>query len=333
MNRINLKLTTLFLFIFSLSFSQSPILEFDGVDDYVDLENEVGNEIRTIEMWFKPAVQIDTNLANFSTLIAREASPSDNTTEFVVTFQPGFLINGGSIRFDIDGTEPFKSVYSDNKVWEAGRWYHVAAVVHPVNGMALFIDGVKQSSTHPYTGATASTSDPTIVGKWGYLDIRHFNGAIEDLRISSEALYTVDFIPPCPDIELAPSTVGLWNFNEGAGTVTADLSSNEYDGTISGATWSNDFICRANSISEFEHVNLTVYPNPSNDIFYFNLNELQTELVILTIYDLRGRKIYETLNQNDSIITIDLSDYETGTYVYQATLISGESISGKILLK
>ena len=34
--------------------------------------------------------------------------------------------------------------------------------------------------------------------------------------------------------------VGYWNFNEGTGTTVNDLSSNDNDGTINGASWSTD---------------------------------------------------------------------------------------------
>ena len=54
-------------------------------------------------------------------------------------------MNPGTLRFDIDGTSPWKSVFSDNDTWNANQWYHVAAVIDPLDGMKLFIDGVNKS--------------------------------------------------------------------------------------------------------------------------------------------------------------------------------------------
>ena len=62
----------------------------------------------------------------------------------------------------------------------------------------MFIDGKLQSETFPYTDSTAIVADITCLGQWGNLSIRHFHGSIDDVRISTEALYPADFIPSCP---------------------------------------------------------------------------------------------------------------------------------------
>ena len=192
--------------------AQTPVLKFNGVSDFVDLGNQVGNNIRTIELWFNLEENITPDLNNFVTLVAREISGTNNVNEFALSFQPNFIANSGKLRFDIDGTQPFKSVYSNNDNWLANKWYHVAVVIHPSLGMMMFIDGVKQISTHPYTGATATSQSITALGKWGNLNQRYFAGKVEDVRFSSEALYVSDFLPPCPDIQSITSTIGLWNF-------------------------------------------------------------------------------------------------------------------------
>ena len=119
---------------FSVSNAQTPVLSFDGIDDYVDLGSTAGNGFRTIEMWFKPASVIDSTLSDFATLAAREISPANNNHEFSLSFQPSSNAHPGALRFDVNGTQPAQAVYSDSTHWQAGRWYHVAAVIHPTWG-------------------------------------------------------------------------------------------------------------------------------------------------------------------------------------------------------
>ncbi|MCB0756164.1 MAG: laminin G domain-containing protein, partial [Flavobacteriales bacterium] len=238
--------------------AQNPILEFDGVDDHVDLGTSAGNGVRTIELWFRPEQNINGSLSQFSTLIAKEQS-IQNLGEFTLAFVPSGISGAGTLRFALlESVSDAYYVYSDANSWNAGQWYHVAAVVHPTQGMMLFIDGIKQSSTNSYTSATVTSNDPTTLGCWGTLYDRYFEGAIDDVRLSNEALYTMDFALPCPDNDALTSTIALWNLNEGTGTAAADSGPNGYDATIAGATWSTADFC-GNAIyldGNDDHVNL-----------------------------------------------------------------------------
>lgn len=72
-----------------------------------------------------------------------------------------------------------------------------------------------------------------------------FDGWIESVRTSDVDRYPTDF---SPELWLTdePTTVGLYQMNEGTGTTTSDLSGNGYDGTLSGATWVAETHCDAN---------------------------------------------------------------------------------------
>ena len=240
----SLILVSFSILICQFGLSQNSVLTFDGINDHVDLGVEVGNNVRTIELWFKLENEITPQLGDFSTLVAREISgTSGNTNEFTFSFQPYFVSNPGKLRFDVDGTAPYKSVFSDNDTWMVDQWYHVAAVIHPDDGMALFVDGIKQASTHPHSAATTNSIDITTIGCWGKSYIRYFKGEIDDLRFSSEALYDSDFSLTCPDLKATSSSLGLWNFNEDAGIIAVDSSGNSYDGEIDGASREADIVC------------------------------------------------------------------------------------------
>ncbi|HAA10917.1 MAG TPA: hypothetical protein DCE41_04135, partial [Cytophagales bacterium] len=229
--------------------AQDFMLTFDGVDDQVDVGADVGNGLRTIEMWFKLEEAIDPSLSNFVALASREVSRQDNTNEFGLSFQPDFVDNPGTLRFDVDGTQPYKSVYSDSNTWNADQWYHVAAVIDPEEGMMLFIDGIKQASTHPNTAATASVSNPTVLGSWGDGVGRYFKGSMENVNFSTQALYNNSFTPSC-EANIATSSRGFWNFNEGTGSAALDASSNGFDGVVDGPIWENSTLCPASVLSD-----------------------------------------------------------------------------------
>ncbi len=304
------------------------VVSFDGVDDYIDLGGEVGNGLRTIEMWFNLEEDIDTQLDDFSTLAAREISGIDHTNEFTLSFQPSFVANAGTLRFDIHGTQPFRSVYSNNTSWNANQWYHVAAVIHPVDGMMLFIDGIKQTSTHPHTGAAGNSSKISTLGCWGDLNIRFFKGKIDNVRFSSEPLYTTDFVPSCEDLPSQTNDLGLWHFNEYMETIAVDSSANSHDGQLVGATKYDSEICsELISVNTKDLVNtipLKVYPNPSSDIFYFKHEQSSNLDLQIIVYNSVGQVI---LNQKvrDTSFEINLQDKVNGIYFYQLN-------DGKVIL-
>ena len=67
----------------------------------------------------------------------------------------------------------------------------------------------------------------------------HWDGFIDEVRVSSTTRYTEQFEPIA---QLIPDddTLALWDFNEGQGGIAHDISGNGHDGLISGATWSEN---------------------------------------------------------------------------------------------
>ncbi|MFT5824146.1 MAG: hypothetical protein ACI8ZM_005412 [Crocinitomix sp.] len=226
------------------SIAQTPALRFDGINDYVDLGTEVATDVRTIEFWFKLDEDITPSLATHVSLVVRD-NIETNFNEIVLNFNPSGTSHAGSIRFGVVETwVDYSDIFSNNTHWNADQWYHLAAVVHPEHGMMLFIDGIKQDDTHPNTIPPPALDKITAIGCWGELNNRFFDGAIDDVRFSSEALYTVNFIPPCPDLSYEASTIGLWHFNEAIGTTAFDEGLT-YPADIEGATWGFGPICCA----------------------------------------------------------------------------------------
>ncbi len=324
MHRISVLTVICFLFGI-ISFGQSPVLCFDGIDDYVDIGDQVGNNARTVECWFKLDNGVDSSLPSFKAIIARELNVNTNEDEFNIAFVPSTLANAGKLRWNVQpliGQE--RLVFSDSDSWLPNRWYHVAGVVHPTLGMMLFIDGVKQQDTDTHTSSTQSSPASTTIGSWGQVAGRYFEGCIEDVRISSDALYITDFTPPCPDIQADVSTTGLFNLNEGVGVVTADSSALNQVGVIFGATWSTAKFCAINTaVAEVEHEQtlVTFYPNPTNGMLSFHNRIPNVPLVILSI---DGRFIGEV---PPNTLSYDMSAYPNGMYLLQ----EGSQYAGRVV--
>jgi len=223
--------------------STNKVLSFNGTTDYVDLGVLAGNQIRTIELWFKPAERIDGSIPDFIGLVARNNGTTVNQHEFDISFRPIYP-NNGKLEFRIeDANGNPHQIFSDMNTWNASQWYHVAGVSDTANGMMLFVDGVKQSDVDSYNLPTGSINKITSVGRWGDQDIRHFKGCIDEVRFSSETVYTANFEPPCQDLHVTGSTIGLWNFNENSGNTAFDMTSNSFNGTIHGASREQASLC------------------------------------------------------------------------------------------
>jgi hypothetical protein len=230
-----------------LSLAQTnKALNFNG-DSYVDLGNVAANQVRTIELWFMANEKIDPSLNDYQTVIAREVN-AINEDEFSLWFRPSATASEAgtlTFRFSDDVNNQYR-IFSDDNTWESGIWHHVAVVIDPVIGMRMFIDGVLQQSTHSHTQAITTRSETTTLGALkavGMSPIRHFNGKIDEVRLSTDVEYTTNFTPPCPNHSPTPATTGLWQFEEGNGSIAIDSSGIGNDGVISGARYVKACIC------------------------------------------------------------------------------------------
>lgn len=71
---------------------------------------------------------------------------------------------------------------------------------------------------------------------------------------------------------------------------------------------------------------ISLYPNPTSDFISVNLNEGDNANIAL--YDLQGRKVYESSVVNSS--RIDVSQFNKGIYFYQLS-VEGKTVSGKLI--
>jgi hypothetical protein len=156
-------------------------LSFDGVDDYVEVGDDVSlNPLEiTIEAWIKPSSWPTTNAV---ALVTKRTKYGDG---YFLFYYEG---STQTINFDWGGS-------SGSNRWNTGyapplnTWTHLA-VTRDSAGRALYVDGDLYAST-PYAGAPASTGAPLRIGcdsRAGYEGHYPFHGMIDEVRIWNEAL-------------------------------------------------------------------------------------------------------------------------------------------------
>jgi hypothetical protein len=200
------------LCLLSIGISQSPSdncltltnpgLDFDGVDDYIELPNESSFDFTnqlTVEMWFK----VDQFDKQFQTLIAKGDGSWRIARENV----------GNNLTFATTGLSPFKLVGTTNV--NDGQWHHVAAV-YDGSGRYLYIDGVLDVSD-VVTGNVNNVNFPVFIGDNSEATGRNFDGQIDEVRIWRTAR-TVTQIQATINQALTgdeSNLVAYYNFDEG----------------------------------------------------------------------------------------------------------------------
>lgn len=313
------------------------VLEFDGSNDYVDLGDAVGDGIRTVEMWFKPDVTINSSVSDYIALIVRDDNTQDK--EFGLYFS-NLGGNAGKLGFFCRQSGTLYEIFSNSNSWTAGTWYHVAGVIDGSTGMKMYIDGSVQTQTNAQTSATMAATEITALGRWGDENIRYFDGRMENVRLWSVARSSSD-ISTYKCSETGGSATGLvayWKFNEGGGSTIYDETANNYDKTTSGPIWVNDGPCGwyprlenpnptqpavATSTAEapFDFI---LSPNPASDYLSFQTNS--PAAVKVEIFDLAGKKLLETYDMR-----IDMKNLARGVYFARLTDHLGISIAKKFI--
>jgi len=326
--------------------AQNHCLNFDGIDDYVDLGNQIGNgNIRTIEMWFKPDVNIDANSnSDYTALIGR--NNIGENCEFGVFFSEGVGFDG-KLAFTLNVTNgDYRTIYSNQDSWSAGTWYHVAATVDNVSGMKMYINGVLQADTNPYTNAPCAANDITALGTWGDANIRYFNGSVDEVRMWNFARTQTE-VQSALNHELTGSESGLiayYNFNQGESggnnpTVTnlQDLTPNGYIGNLTNFTLNgqvSNWVCSEVSLPTsiegsipIEYLN--IFPNPTNGTI--NLIMEEEGLFSVQIFDLTGKLVLQEEN-HDQRAPIELGGINNGLFI---VVLSGSSKKyiGKVVVQ
>jgi hypothetical protein len=198
--------------------TQGTALDFDGVDDYVDVgtDSSLDNPTQfTVEKWIKP----NTGYGELYPRIIQ------------ATGQFAFCIStGGFLRYHIYPTVGGDPDVASTIIIPVGEWTHVAATWDNEQ-LKLYINGEFNNSL-TQAGPLNAFTGPLAIG--GTTDqLRQFNGLIDEVRIYNRALSAEEVRYHYN----RGGPVAHWKFDEGAGDTAFDSSENNNDGSISGATW------------------------------------------------------------------------------------------------
>ena len=152
-------------------------LDFDGSNDYIET-NFASNETASITMtaWVKSddAGTIGNNSVSQRLMTQRDASTSSRLCL-------GINNNRIAAGWDDGGF----SVQEGTTILASGQWYH-AAVTYDGSTVRLYVNGVEEGSWSESSMSTPSSDTFQIGCQYG--GARHFDGALDDVRVYDRAL-------------------------------------------------------------------------------------------------------------------------------------------------
>jgi hypothetical protein len=132
-------------------------------------------------------------------------------------------------------------------VVEQNRWYHIALSYNATDSIGtVYLDGsaigtIKNSHSNLQSRLCVGCADV-------YQQTSHFQGYIDEVRVSDVQRYTSDFTVPNQEFSVDGNTVALYHFNETVGSQSfTDQSSNSFNITAGGNAETNNSSFVANT--------------------------------------------------------------------------------------
>jgi hypothetical protein len=208
------------------------VLEFDGVDDYVEVPDHpslsaIGGFF-TLECW----MNIEKDPFRAREILGKWGIGGSYNDEYGLDFP-----TRGILELTISGTSGGMTEIRSNKI-PPYTWTHFAGVFDSASvSYKLFINGILETSMTPSTiTMNRDTDEPFRMGTYDFYFHPNFKGHLDEVRIWNVAR-TQEEIQVDMHRELGgnePGLVGYWKFNEGSGDTAYDSSSNNNDGTLHG---------------------------------------------------------------------------------------------------
>jgi len=202
-------------------------LDYNGTNQYVEVpDNSVlDTSSITVECWFYP----NAPFKGEQQLVAH--NNWDTGTGYVL-----MINDSGKLVFRIHTANGVRQAVGTTNI-STNVWHHALGTYDRVT-VRVFLDG-QMEGTYSTTEAIVDCTNPLRFGIGAYvLNYFWFDGVIDEVRISRIARYSASFSVPTGPYTTDSNTVGLWHFDEGTGTTTADASGNGNNGTLyNGPVW------------------------------------------------------------------------------------------------
>ncbi|MBC8876360.1 MAG: protein kinase, partial [Planctomycetes bacterium] len=220
-------------------------LQFDG-DDFVALRSISynGSHPITLEAIIQPELSYPAQVPKVT-----EAGATTIVGNISGNGGIGLAATPCGIKMAVCGGEAYRNTTAIKTPFPKAA-VHVAGVFDPEEQLfTLFVDGQRKAE-RPFCWSFKPSLTAFVIGAaaphWKLhgkacpetsLDVfGGFRGTMDEVRISNTTRYTEDFIPE-PRLEPDVTTIALYHFDEGTGTIAKDNSGNRNDGIIIGAKW------------------------------------------------------------------------------------------------
>ncbi|WP_332696306.1 LamG-like jellyroll fold domain-containing protein [Halalkalibacter lacteus] len=249
---------------------EGSALQFDGFNDYIDLEHTVGPYLDgassiTVEGWIKlDSLEAKTGMKIFGSRIDGGRAGVE------------LNIRGKLNTIQVAGRSQSSDAYNKHEYsleqFNFGEWNHIESILDFKNNeIRLLINGVEQTAIPGTTinfGSNkfvrGTTSQHDYIGR-GPNETEYFTGMLDDIKIYRTTSKEEEPQPPResqPEGELN-DLVGHWLFNEGSGNNAGDESGYDNYGVIHGASWApgyEEHALRFNGIDDYVDLEHTVGP-------------------------------------------------------------------------
>ncbi len=203
----------------------SNALDFDGVDDYVEIsgfQGITGTAGRTCVAWIKTTMSGTGNILSWGTSVAGQKWMFRVESDGLL----GVGIWDGFIR-------------TTNTAINDGQWHLVAAVLADdgspsLDEIQLYVDGTLIVDTYASNSQSVITSDTENMIMGARLDtdgmtpVDHFEGEIDDVRVYDQALTQTQIM----NIMNTKDSIVELHLDEAGGNVANDSSEHNHDGTL-----------------------------------------------------------------------------------------------------
>jgi len=202
-------------------------LQFDGVDDYVEVPDSASLDITdeiTIEFWIYPLSK-----PGYSWIIGKGGGW--NRPGWCIQYNKGYIV-----IYVGDGTNEVNNWALD--AVPTNKWTHYAVTFNKEEGLFRpYING--EPTGHNVEWDYIRTNDIDLFIGMADKNTLHFNGTIDEVRIYNRALSAEEIIQLFRGGHVWKGLVLWLRFDEGSGTTAGDSSGCGNHGTIYGATWTN----------------------------------------------------------------------------------------------
>ena len=216
-----MRLTVFILLLFPLlCTAQAPgkALTLAGTGQYVNFGEVLGG-VRTITFWIKPSVAINSSASSELPILVRDndGPATYSSGEVAIYFGKNGTSDAGKIVFSRGIESQSYKVVSDSSSWMAGRWYHVAAVLHELDGMRLYVNGVLQQDQNTSNDAiymrSSGNTGPLYLGRWGAMTTYGINAQFDELRFYNYGQSEFEVRSKMCKVDIVSSLKGYYDFD------------------------------------------------------------------------------------------------------------------------